>query len=58
MKHTLKIVLIIIGFGFLLYASFNMFGSTPETDELQKQLFAMMGVGIVFLLAGFSLGRR
>lgn len=57
MKNTLKIMLLIIGFGFLIYGLYNLLASGPDS-ELQKQLYAMLGVGILFLLAGFSLGKR
>lgn len=51
-------MLIIIGLGFVFYAVYSIFGTTPEAQEGKKQLYAMMAVGGLFILAGLSLKKR
>lgn len=58
MKNTLKIVLLVIGAGFLFYALFQLISGPAGTPEMKKQMWAMMGVGALFVLGGFSMGKR
>ena len=58
MKNTLKIVLFLIGFGFVAYSLYSLFSQGQLESETRRQLYGMMGVGILFLLGGAGMGRR
>lgn len=67
MNNTLKIVLIVVGILLLVYGLYTLF--TPEVSmqagpikvEAQgdnTQAYAMIGVGILSLIAGAAFGKR
>lgn len=58
MKNTLKIVLLVIGFGFLIFSLYSLFSQGQLEPETRRQLYGMMGVGFLFLLGGAAMGRR
>lgn len=58
MKNTLRIVLLLIGAGFLIYGLYHLLLAQGQTPELQRQLFAMLGLGALFLIAGLSMRKR
>lgn len=58
MKNTLKIVLFLIGLGFLSYSLYSIFTIQHGDPETRRQLFGMLGVGVLFLVAGAAMGKR
>ena len=58
MKNTLKIVLLLIGFGFLGFSLYSLFNQEQVEPETRRQLYGMMGVGILFLLGGVAMRKR
>ena len=58
MKNTLKIVLIVIGLGFFAYSIYNLIFSDGGSPEERRQLYGMLGVGVLFLLGGVAMGKR
>ncbi|HET7360818.1 MAG TPA: hypothetical protein VFI78_02685 [Salinimicrobium sp.] len=57
MKNTLKIALILIGLGFGLYGLYQLI-FPEEASKPNPQLYAMIGVGLLFLLAGTAMKKR
>jgi len=58
MKNTLKFVLLLIGLGFLGYSLYSLFSGQQIEPAIMRQLYGMMGVGILFLLGGAAMGKR
>lgn len=58
MKNTLKIVLIVIGLGFLAFSTYNLVFVEGSSSEARRQLFGMLGVGFLFLIGGLAMGKR
>ena len=58
MKNTLKLVLIVIGLVFIVYGFFNLLVYQLESDDVHKQLYAMMALGVLFVVGGISMGKR
>ena len=58
MKNTLKISLLLIGLVLLVFAAYGFFRLKEINGEDLNQLLGMTGVALLFLLAGFSMGKR
>ena len=58
MKNTLKIVLLLIGSGFMAFSLYSLFSQGQVEPETRRQLYGMMGVGVLFLLGGAAMGKR
>ena len=58
MKNVLRLVLIVIGLIFIVYGFYNLLVWDLSAEDVHQQLFAMMGVGFLFLLGGLSMGRK
>lgn len=58
MKNTLKIVLLLIGSGFMAFSLYSLFSQDQVEPETRRQLYGMMGVGVLFLLGGAAMGKR
>lgn len=58
MKNVLRLVLIIIGLIFIVYGFYNLLVWDLTAEDIHQQLFAMMGVGALFLIGGLAMGKK
>lgn len=55
MKNTLKFMLMLIGLGFLITGLYLLVFPGADYPDGRDQVYAMIGVGILFFIGGMSM---
>lgn len=58
MKNTLRITLMLIGAAFISSGFYFLFAPGVNILEDEQQIYAMIGVGVLFFIGGAGMGKR